>query len=61
MKDFGALPLQTVSIEAHFKKWGMEFVGEILDPSSASHRWILVATDYFTKWVEIIPTKKATH
>eukprot|EP00253_Pinus_taeda_P012041 PITA_12041 len=24
-------------------------------------RWILVATDYFTKWIEAIPTRKADH
>ncbi|KAH9296160.1 hypothetical protein KI387_039748, partial [Taxus chinensis] len=39
----------------------MDFIGEISDPSSAGHKWILVATDYFTKWVEAIPSRKATH
>eukprot|EP00253_Pinus_taeda_P004970 PITA_04970 len=24
------------------------------------HRWILTATDYFTKWIEAIPTRQAT-
>jgi transposase InsO family protein len=24
------------------------------------HKWILTATDYFTKWIEAIPTKQAT-
>ncbi|XP_059076609.1 uncharacterized protein LOC131875907 [Cryptomeria japonica] len=28
---------------------------------SGGHRWILVSTDYFTKWVEAIPTKQATN
>ena len=28
--------------------------------SSGQHRWILIATDYFLKWIEAIPTKRAT-
>lgn len=61
LKALGSLPLQPISIEAPFKKWRMDFIGDISDPSSVGHKWILVATDYFTKWVEAIPTKKATH
>jgi transposase InsO family protein len=41
-------------------KWGMDFIGEIHLPSSAQHRWILTATDYFTKWIEAVPTRQAT-
>jgi transposase InsO family protein len=28
--------------------------------SFAQHKWILTTTDYFTKWIEEIPTKQAT-
>jgi hypothetical protein len=28
--------------------------------SSGQHRWILTATDYFTKWVEVVPSRQAT-
>jgi transposase InsO family protein len=52
--------LVPVKTEAHFQQWGLDFIGEINPHSSAQHRWILIATDYFTKWVEVIPTKKAT-
>ena len=31
----------------------------IFTPVNRKHRWILTATDYFTKWVEAIQTRKA--
>jgi len=39
----------------------LDFIGEINPHSSGQRRWILVATDYFTKWIEAIPTRKADH
>ena len=39
----------------------MDFIREINPHSSGQHRWILVATDYFTKWIEAIPTRKVDH
>jgi hypothetical protein len=54
------LPLVLVKTEAPFQKWGLNFIGEINPHSSAQHKWILTTTDYFTKWVEAIPTRKAT-
>eukprot|EP00253_Pinus_taeda_P031390 PITA_31390 len=41
-------------------QWGLDFIGEIHPASSGQHRWILTATDYFTKWIEAIPTRQAT-
>lgn len=60
MKYQGALPLKPMQFEAPFHQWGIDFIGEIPDKSSEGHKWILVATDYFTKWIEPIPTKQAT-
>ena len=37
----------------------MDFIGEINPPSSGQFKWIMISIDYFTKWVEAIPTKKA--
>jgi hypothetical protein len=54
------LPLKPISVEASFMQWGLDFIGEIHPPSSVQHRWILTATDYFTKWIEAIPMKQAT-
>lgn len=49
-----------MSTEAPFDVWGIDFIGEFQEKSSAEHSWILVATDYFTKWIEDIPTRKET-
>jgi hypothetical protein len=40
-----------------FRGWGMDTTGKINPPSSKGHQYILVITDYFTKWVEVIPMK----
>ena len=42
-----------------FHTWRLGLIGPI-NPPSKSHIWILAATEYFTKWVEAIPLKKAT-
>ncbi len=41
-----------------FRGWGIDMIGMINPPSSKGHKFILVATDNFTKWVEVIPLKK---
>jgi transposase InsO family protein len=55
------LPLTPVKTEAPFQQWGLDFIGEIHLHSSAQHKWILTTTNYFTKWVEAIPTQNATN
>ena len=44
-----------------FRGWGLDFIGQIDPPSSKGHRFMLVATDYFTKWTESVPLKNMTH
>ena len=39
----------------------MDFIGQINPPSSKGHHFVLVATDYFTNWAEVVPLKNMTH
>jgi hypothetical protein len=40
-----------------FRGWAIDLIRQIYPPSSKGHKFMLVATDYFTKWVEAIPIK----
>uniref|UniRef100_A0A2N9HQN2 Uncharacterized protein n=1 Tax=Fagus sylvatica TaxID=28930 RepID=A0A2N9HQN2_FAGSY len=51
--------LQNMATPWPFHTWGLDLIGPI-NPSSGGCIWILVATEYFTKWVEAIPLRKAT-
>jgi hypothetical protein len=44
-----------------FRGWGLDFIGEIHPRSSKGHWFILVATDYFTKWTEAVPLRNMAH
>ncbi|CAL5401035.1 unnamed protein product [Camellia sinensis] len=35
----------------------MDLISQIFSPSSKQHSFILLTTDYFTKWVEVVPLK----
>ena len=35
-----------------FSVWGIDIIGKISPKSSSGHEFLLVAIDYFTKWVE---------
>uniref|UniRef100_A0A2N9H763 Integrase catalytic domain-containing protein n=1 Tax=Fagus sylvatica TaxID=28930 RepID=A0A2N9H763_FAGSY len=51
--------LQNMATPWPFHTWGLDLIGPI-NPANVGYIWILVATEYFTKWVEAIPLKKAT-
>jgi hypothetical protein len=50
-------PMFPVITVGPFTKWGIDYT--TCNPSSArGHRYIIVVVDYFTKWVEAMPTFK---
>uniref|UniRef100_A0A2N9HPJ3 Reverse transcriptase n=1 Tax=Fagus sylvatica TaxID=28930 RepID=A0A2N9HPJ3_FAGSY len=51
--------LQNMATPWPFHTWGLDLIGPI-NPASGGYIWILVATEYFSKWVEAIPLRKAT-
>ena len=38
----------------------MDFIGQINPPSPKGHRFVLVGTNYFTKWTKAVPLKNMT-
>nr|XP_009763076.1 PREDICTED: uncharacterized protein LOC104215035 [Nicotiana sylvestris] len=46
------MPLQNILVVELFDVWGIDFMGPF--PYSNDHRYILVAVDYVSKWVEAI-------
>ena len=53
--------LRPIVVNGPFQQWGLDFIGEINPSSSGQHKWILVPTKYFTKCIEAVPTRNATH
>jgi hypothetical protein len=51
--------LHLVITTGPFCKWGIDFM-TYNPPSSNGHKYIMVTVDYFTKWVEAMPTFKNT-
>ncbi|XP_017982298.1 PREDICTED: uncharacterized protein LOC108663226 [Theobroma cacao] len=46
-------PLHVSTAPGPFSIWGMDVIGLITPKASNGHRFIFVAIDYFTKWVEV--------
>ena len=53
------MPMQPQVTFEPFEKWGMDFVGPISHPSKQK-QYIIVCTDYLTKWAETKEIKVAT-
>ncbi|XP_019262195.1 PREDICTED: uncharacterized protein LOC109240029 [Nicotiana attenuata] len=52
--------LNVMSSPWPFAAWGMDVIGPIEPAASNGHRFIMVAIDYFTKWVEASSYKSVT-
>nr|AAQ56568.1 putative integrase [Oryza sativa Japonica Group] len=44
-----------------FRDWSLDFIGQIHHSSPNGHRFVLVPTDYFTKWAKAVQLKNMTH
>ncbi|CAN6677874.1 unnamed protein product [Malus baccata var. baccata] len=55
-----SVPLNPVVKPRPFRGWAMDFIGQIYPASSKGHTFIIVATDYITKWVEASAVKSIT-
>jgi hypothetical protein len=56
-----SFPWKHVVASGPFQQWGLDSIGEIDPTSSGQHMWILNTMDYFTKWIEAIPMRSASH
>jgi ribonuclease HI len=56
-----AVVLHPITKPCPFCSWALDLVGQIHPASSKGHRFVLVAMDYFTKWMEAVPLKNMTH
>ncbi|CAL2228365.1 unnamed protein product [Prunus armeniaca] len=55
-----SVPMNPVVKPWPFRGWAMDLIGKIYPASSQQHCFIIVATDYFTKWVEAKAVKSTT-
>ena len=47
-----SMELQGMTSPWPFAAWGIDIIGEVRPKASNGHRYIVVAIDYFSKWVE---------
>ena len=53
------MPLQPMMGVRAFAKWGIDFIGPIDPPAMRTQaQYIIAATNYVTKWVEVKATQK---
>jgi transposase InsO family protein len=53
------LPLNPSLPLVPFEKWGIDYIGQISPASSSKNEYIIIATEYLTKWAETKAVKKA--
>lgn len=55
------LPLCPIQSNKTFLQWDIDFIITINTPLSSSHKWVLTATNHFTRWIEPIMLKEVTN
>ena len=57
------MPLHILLPLVPFEKWGIDYVGPVHSNSSRGMAYIVVATEYLTKWAEakVVKTNTAVH
>ena len=45
--------LNSLSSPWPFTAWGIDIIGEIRPNASNGHKYIVVAIDYFSRWIEV--------
>ena len=51
-------PLHPTIVSWPFNAWGLDVIGPITPKSFVGHAYILAATNYFSKWAEVVPLKE---
>jgi len=59
-KNVPPQPLHSLAAPWPFLAWGMDVIGPMISKASNRHECILVAINYFTKWVEAALYKSIT-
>ena len=59
-KNVPPQPLNSLTAQCPFSAWGMDFIKPMILKASNGQEYILVAIDYFTKWVEAASYKSFT-
>ena len=52
--------MKSITSPIPFAKWGLDIVGPFPEASPGRYKYLYVAIDYFTKWIEAMPTVTIT-
>ena len=52
VSHLSSMELQGMTSPWPFGVWGIDIIGEVRPKTSNGHRYIMLAIDYFSKWVE---------